>query len=139
MRISRTVWVEDVITRVWVCTWPPSNFTPSRRRHSVTPVAANTASPVTSSSKIVLAAEIGVLQTEAAGAGLLVLVAEHEPPLELAADALQRRRRQNALRRAALADVEIDAGLRIGGVDHPRDVAVGDQIARARRPSGRWR
>src|SRR5690606_40641608 len=37
-------------------------------------------------------------------------VAEHEPALELAAHALERRARQHAFRRASLAQVHVDAG-----------------------------
>ena len=47
--------------------------------------------------------------------------------LHLAADAAQRRRRQHAFRRAADAEIDVDAGLRLGAMDHAGDVAVGDQ------------
>ena len=65
---------------------------------------------------------------DAGRAGPLVGVAEHQAALELAADALQRRAGQHALRRAALPDIEVDAGLGVGGVHHAGHVAVGDQI-----------
>ena len=44
------------------------------------------------------------------GAAALVVVAEHQPRLQLAADAAQRRRGQHAFGRAALADIDVDAG-----------------------------
>ncbi len=74
----------------------------------------------------VLLVEIG--DTETRGPGALVGVAEYQAPLELAADTLERRAGQHALGCAALADVKIDAGLRLGGVHHARDVAIGDKV-----------
>ncbi len=60
-----------------------------------------------------------------------LLGVEDQPALHLAADAAQRRRRQHALRRAADAEIDVDAGIAgIGGVDHAGDVAVGDQLHR---------
>ena len=61
-------------------------------------------------------------------AGALVVVAEQELAHHLPAHALQRGGGQHALRRAARAHVDVDAGLRrLGAVDHARHVAVGDQ------------
>ena len=57
----------------------------------------------------------------------LVVVAEQQPALELAADAAQRRRREHALGRAARAHIDVDRRVGIGDRDHPGDVAVGDQ------------
>ena len=45
------------------------------------------------------------------GALALGLGVEDQPALHLAADAAQRRRRQHALRRAAGAEIDVDAGL----------------------------
>ena len=50
----------------------------------------------------------------AAARGPLVVVAEQQPALHLAADAAQRRRRQHALGRAADAHIDVDAGVRVG-------------------------
>ena len=68
---------------------------------SVTPVAENTTSPDTRSVRRIFAVEI--LDARFGGAGALVIVAEHQPRLHLAADTAQRRRRQHAFGRAALA------------------------------------
>ena len=95
---------------------------------SVTPVAENTTSPDTRSMQAVFAVEI--LDAPFGGAGAFVVVAEHQPRLHLAADAAQRRRRQHAFGRAALADINVDAGGGIGGCDHARHIAVGDQLHR---------
>ena len=62
------------------------------------------------------------------GAGALGVVAEHEPALELAADAAQGRRGEHALRRAARAHIDVDRRVGIGDRDHPGDVAVGDEL-----------
>ena len=70
---------------------------------------------------------VEVLDPPAARAGDLVVVAEHEPALHLPADAAQRGRREHALGRAAGADVDVDAGVRVGRRDHAGDIAVGDQ------------
>ena len=51
------------------------------------------------------------------GAGDLVLVAEQQPALELAADAAQRGRREHAFRRAARAHVDVDGRFGIGDGD----------------------
>ena len=62
---------------------------------------------------------------------LLVAVAEQQLAVNLSAHAFQRRRRQNALRRAARAHVHVDAGLiGLGAMDHARDVAIGDEADR---------
>src|SRR5690606_34792848 len=74
--------------------------------------------------QLVLAVQVG--DAGLGGAALLVIVAEDETPLHLPADAAQGGGGQNALGRAAGADVKVDAGGRIGGVDDPRHVAVGD-------------
>ncbi len=73
----------------------------------------------------ILAVEIG--DAPALAAGAFGLVAEHQPALELAADAAQRRRRQHPFRRAADAHVDVDAAVRAAGRDHARNVAVADQ------------
>ena len=101
-------------------------------RRLVTPVAAKMASARTISCRSYLRSRS--VMPSRCGAGPLVGVAEHQPALELAADAFQRRAGQHPLRRAALADIEVDAGLRIGGVDHPGHVAVGDQVDPRARP-----
>ena len=62
------------------------------------------------------------------GAAALVVVAEQQPALELAADAAQRRGREHALGRAARAHIDVDRRVRIGDRDHAGDVAVGDQL-----------
>ena len=61
----------------------------------------------------------------------LLVGVEHQPALHLPADAAQRRRRQHAFRRAADAEIDVDAGARrIGGVNDAGDVAVGDELHR---------
>ena len=75
--------------------------------------------------ELVDAIEVG--DAPLAGAGLFVLVAEHQPAVELPADAAQRSRREHAFGRAALAHVHIDRGVFIGHRDDARDVAVTDQ------------
>ena len=125
--IQRTVFVAERITIECVVTYWPSMRTPSSIVPSVTPVAANTTSPDARSFSRYLRFRSRMPSLSARRA--LVVVAEHQPRLELAADAAQRRRRQHAFGRAALADIDVDAGrLGIGRGDHARDVAVGDQL-----------
>ena len=57
----------------------------------------------------------------------LVIVAEQQPTLHLAADRAQRRGRQHAFRRAARPEVDIDAGFGIGGGHDAAHVAIADQ------------
>src|SRR5690349_1337781 len=69
-----------------------------------------------------------ILDAHLAGALALLLGVEHQAALHLSADAGERRGREHALRRAADAEIDVDAGrLRIGGMDHAGDVAVGDE------------
>ena len=91
---------------------------PSSSEPSVTPVAAKMQSPLAMSSMRVDAVEI--VDAPAARAAALVVVAEQQPALNLAADAAQRRRRQHAFGRAARAHVDVDAGVGVGGGDHAR-------------------
>ena len=62
------------------------------------------------------------------GAGALVVVAEQQAALHLAADAAQRCGGEHALGRAAGANVDVDAGFGVGDGDDAGDVAVGDQL-----------
>ena len=58
----------------------------------------------------------------------LLVAVDDQPPAHLPADAAERRRREHALRRAAAAEIDVDAGrLRIGRVDDAGNVAVADQ------------
>ena len=57
----------------------------------------------------------------------LVVVAEQQAALELAADAAQRGCGQHAFRCAARAHVDVDGGVLVGHRDHARDIAIGDQ------------
>ena len=57
----------------------------------------------------------------------LVVVARPEPSLDAAADALERRGRDDAFRRAADAVEHVDARARLRRGDRRRDVAVADQ------------
>ena len=61
------------------------------------------------------------------GAGALLVAAEPQPALELAADALERGRRDHALGRAAGAEQDVDAGVGVRGHHRAGDVAVADQ------------
>src|SRR3984893_9386610 len=73
-----------------------------------------------------------VVDAHLGGALALLLAVEDQPTLHLAADAAQRHRRQHALRRAAGADIHVDAGVvRIGTMDHAGDIAVGDETDRS--------
>ena len=67
------------------------------------------------------------LDAHALGARALLVVAEPEPALELAADALERGRGDHALGRAAGAEQDVDAGVGVGRHDRAGDVAVADQ------------
>jgi hypothetical protein len=58
----------------------------------------------------------------------LIVVTEQELALDLAADAAQRGRGQNAFRSAAASHVDVDPRVGVGSGDHTRDVAVGDQL-----------
>jgi hypothetical protein len=73
---------------------------------------------------------LGVLNAHFQGALAQGFSIDDEPGLHLAADAAQGRRRQHALRRAAAAEIDIDAGLRLGAMDHAGNVAVADQADR---------
>src|SRR5205823_7342854 len=75
--------------------------------------------------QFVFAIEVG--NSDAMGAGALVVVAEQQPALHLPADAAQRRRRQYAFRRPARADIHVDPGLRFGGGNDAADITVRDQ------------
>ena len=61
------------------------------------------------------------------GLPALGVVLRPQPSLQLAADALQRAGRDDALRRAADAEQHVDAGGQAGRGDRARDVAVGDE------------
>ena len=75
----------------------------------------------------------------------LLVVARPELPLDRAAEALDRRRRDHALGRAADAHQHVDARAGPSGGDRGRDVAVGDQphlrpgTPAASAISGSWR
>ena len=75
--------------------------------------------------EIVDAVQVG--DAHALRARLLVVVAEVKLALHLAADRAQRRRREDALGRAADAHVDVDAAVRSRRGDHAGDVAVADQ------------
>jgi hypothetical protein len=94
-----------------VCTRPDTKRTPSSNEPEVTPVAMKIASVLTNSSSVIPTLQI--FDACRFGARAFVVVADHEAPLELAADAFQRRRRQHAFRRAAGADIHVDAGFRV--------------------------
>ena len=76
--------------------------------------------------KLVLLVE--VLDAHLGGAGLLLFLFGDETALHLAADAGERRRGQHALRRAALTDIDVDAGIGIGGGDDAGHIAIGDEL-----------
>src|SRR4029079_10670476 len=61
-------------------------------------------------------------------ASVLLGRAVAEPRLDLAAQALQRGRGQDAFRRATDAHDRVDAGARDGAADRRRQVAVGDEL-----------
>ena len=82
---------------------------PASSAPSVTPVAAKMTSPAASSSMSYFLFGIGDAHLQ--GALALVLGVEDQPALHLAADAAQRRRGQHAFRRAAGAEIDVDAGL----------------------------
>src|SRR5579862_6310797 len=72
-----------------------------------------------------------VLDAHLGGALALLVGIDDEAALHLAADAAQRRRREHAFGRAADAEINVDAGFaRLGGMDDPGHVAVGDQTDR---------
>ena len=88
----------------------------------VTPVAANRQSPRTMSSiwYFFFGSLMPILQRALAQ----LLGVDDQPRLHLAADAAQRGGRQHAFRRAADAEIDVDAGLGLGAMDHAGDVAV---------------
>src|SRR5207342_2519328 len=71
---------------------------------------------------------IEIVDSPAPGASNLVVVAEQQAALHLAANAAQRGRRQDALGRTAGADVDVDPGFGVRGGNHAGDVAVGDEL-----------
>ncbi len=68
-----------------------------------------------------------VTDADPLGAAFLVVVAEDQATLHLAADAAQGGGGEHPFRCAAGAEIEVDAAIRPGGRDHPRDVAIADQ------------
>ena len=108
-------------------TAPPGVYcTPASSGPFVTPVAATkTSSPATRS--FACSTRAGIEPRVEQLLPLLV-VARPEPSLDAAADALQRRRRDDALRRAADPVEHVDAGARLRRGDRRRDVAVADQL-----------
>ena len=107
--IQRTVRVEARITTLWVKIASLVKRTPSRSDPSVMPVAAKNRSPGDHVADGIFAAEI--VNAGGAGAGAMLLVCRDQPALHLPADAAERRCRQHALRRAADAHIDVDAGL----------------------------
>ena len=106
---GRTVPERERITSDWVRAPPERYRTPCSRSPSVTPEAAKkTLSPLTRSS--VLQHLLEVVARVDRGLSLLV-VARPEPPLELAAEALERGGREHRLGRAADAPQQVDAGV----------------------------
>src|SRR3546814_11229394 len=83
--------------------------------------------PDTTLFRSVLAGIVG--DAAARGALALIVVAEHQAALELAADAAQRRRGEHALRRAAGAHVDVDAAFLAARRHHAGNVAVAAQHA----------
>src|SRR5690606_14009132 len=61
-------------------------------------------------------------------AAALGVVPRPQPALDHAAEALERAGGDDALRRAADAEHEVDAGVRAGRHDRAGDVAVGDEL-----------
>ena len=104
---------------------PGEYRTPCSKRPSVTPVAAKkTLSDVREVVRREDLVEVvaGVLRARA-----FVVVARPQAAEHVAAEALHRARRDDALGRAADAEQQVDAGLFARGVDRPGDVAVGDE------------
>ena len=75
--------------------------------------------------QIVLLVEVG--DAHPPGPFLFVSVPKDQTALKLAADALQRGAGQDPLRGPTLADIEVDARCRVGGMHDPCDVAIRDQ------------
>ena len=118
---------------------PGGTARPTASAPSVTPVAATTTSPEASSFMSYFLLGIARRPSCAARSRFASRV-EDQAALHLAADAAQRAGRQHALRRAARAEIEIDAGLLgLRGEDDAGDVAVGEQAQRRRRRAGRRR
>ena len=108
------------------------NFTPRKSAPSVTPVAQTITSPEANSRHVVFL--VRVLDAHASRALALCLGVEDQPALHLAADAAQRAGRQHAFRRAAGAEIDVDAGiLGLRRVDDAGDVAIGDEPDRRTR------
>jgi hypothetical protein len=56
---------------------------------------------------------------------------KHEPALQLSPDAARGRRGKHALRSPSDAHLDVHIGrLRLGGVDAPRDIAIGNEAHR---------
>ena len=76
--------------------------------------------------KVIFAVEIG--DARGTGAGDLVVIAEHQPPLELAAHAAQGGGREHPFGGSVDAEIHVDAGLcGLRGVHDACDIAIGDQ------------
>src|SRR5688572_23752972 len=76
-----------------------------------------------------------VVEPDRAAEPRLVLVSRLESRLHLAAEADERRRGEDALRRAADAEQQVDAGERLRRRDRRRHVAAGEELdARPRAP-----
>ena len=129
--IRRTVPERERITSDSVSTPLALARTPWSSEPPVTPVAATkTSSPATRSS-----AESTRSRSKPASSSAvsLAVVARPESALDRAAEALDRGRRDDALRRPADAHQHVDAGPRPARGDRGRDVTVADQVhARAR-------
>ena len=97
---------------------PCRTCTPLSMAPLVTPVAANRQSPFTMSS--ISYFFFGILDAHFQRALAQRFGVDDQPRLHLAADAAQRRRRQHAFRRAADAEIDVDAGLRIGAHESRR-------------------
>ena len=124
--IRRTVPERERITSDSVSTPVALARTPRSSEPPVTPVAATkTSSPETRSS-----AERTRSRSKppSRSACPLAVVSRPQPSLDRAAHALDRRGRDDALRRAADAHQHVDAGRRLAGGDRRGDVAVANQV-----------
>ena len=107
-RIQRTVPVTERITTVSVSMTSLPKRTPAQHRAVGDAGRGEQAVAAHHVLHLVVLARIG--DAHLGGALALLLGVEHQPALHLAADAAQRRRRQHAFRRAADAEIDVDAG-----------------------------
>ena len=124
LRIQRTV---PVAERITIVGGDMRAVEPDARQHRSVGDPGGGEHDITGGKLGKLEFMVGVLDPHAPRPLPLLGLLQHQPSLHLSADAAQRRRRQHALRGATDAEIDVDAGILVGGVDDAGDIAVADQ------------